>query len=174
MPGASFDDEFGGAVGYHLAGRPSIDTEDTSKPPRPNDSYLQLAAAIKASDPLPDLDDLPPVPRKTREKLLDRIEAGLREGLFEMSPECYQGFLCCIMPDEFQPPPVPAKPTGTAPKTRERERVYAARVRAAVTLFHKRDRSDTLTGPGLVAAWPIGRSPKIKGWVGDKPPRKRK
>ena len=161
---------------HFVASRPSQQGEplSTQRPCRPDDALTQMAAAAHAADPLPELDDLPPVPKKVRELVLDRIDAAYRAGLIALSCEAYSGLLIALFPDEFDVPACPPPATGTPPKTRERERVYARRVRAAVDLFHSGDASGDQAAQGLAVAWPIGRTPKVKGWRAETPRARRR
>jgi hypothetical protein len=113
---------------------------------------------------LAELDDLPPLPPPVRELVLDRVDAALREGLLDLSAESYSALLCAIMPDEFEVPPLPTTPTGTVPMTRDRVRVYAARVRAEVSIFHAGDAAGDGERRGIRPQWDGGSDPKAAGW----------
>lgn len=128
------------------------------------DIFKQMDAAIKNSPPLPELDDLPPLPSDVRELVLDRIDAAYREGLFAMTAADYAGLLMAIMPDEFIVPSLPTVPTGAAPRSDERIEVYAARCRSAVSLFHRGDTQPDFN-VGIKVRKLGGSAPKIEGWA---------
>lgn len=66
-----------------------------------NASALADALAAPAA-PWPDLDTLPPIPEKARERFLDRLEAAWADGTLRVSPEVYEQILCAILEEEFR------------------------------------------------------------------------
>lgn len=128
-----------------------------------DDAVAQLLKAAAAGEELPELDDLETLPASVVQLVLDRIDAAYREGLFAMSAEDYSGLMCAIMPDEFSVPPCPPVPSQTIPLTRARTRIYAARVRAEVAIFHADDLRADQERSGLEVDWSIGRSLKVRG-----------
>lgn len=144
--------------------RPSraIEEAPRKKVHSPCQPLAKLAAAPADGPELPELDDLPQLDPRVREHVIERIEAGLREGLFAMSAEAYSGMMCCLFPDEFNVPPCPPIPTQTLPATKDRVLAYAARVRAEVRIFHEAD-LQTDDRHGLEMNWSIGRTPRVKG-----------
>lgn len=148
------------------------DGPGTQYPCRPiDDSLAQLKAALAAAPPAGLLDDLPQLPKAVRELVLDRIEAAMYERRVVVDCDLYAALLMALMPAEFDIPDPPGRgrlgPTATAPKTRARELVYAARCRRAVALFHAADAAAT-DAVVLDQRWEDGRAPRVRGWAADK------
>jgi hypothetical protein len=114
---------------------------------------------------------MPQLPKAVREQVLDRIEAAMYERRVVIDCDLYATLLMAIMPAEFDIPDPPDRgklgPTDTAPKTRARELVYAARCRRAVAMFHAGDAAAT-DGLVLDQRWEDGRSPRVRGWKREK------
>ena len=105
-----------------------------------------MNAAVAKSPPLKDLDDCRQLPAWVRELVLERLDAGFREGMFTMDCEQYAGILLCICPDEFEIPPPPPEPTDTPPGSggrtvhvSQRVEVYMQRCQRGLQLWHKLD-----------------------------------
>lgn len=120
-------------------------------PQSPVESIQQLAKQVAKKAKHQALDDLPHVPSSLCEKLIDRIEAGSREGLLDITCEQLGDLLCCLMPEEFQVPP-PPPPTATPPRSESRIEVYAERVRQGLAIFNNQDAADSLI-TGLRPIW---------------------
>jgi hypothetical protein len=90
--------------------------------------------------PVRELDDLDHVPEVVRELIVDRLEAALREGLLQMTPEQYHSLLCALMPDDFVPPPTDDFRTFSDAGTNARVLIYAERARRGVQMFHAKDK----------------------------------
>lgn len=161
----------GADVRVRATSRPSSqgDGPPSQYPCRPlDDTLLQLKKALAVAPPAALLDDLPQLPRAVRELVLDRIEAAMFERRIAIDCEMYAAVLMALMPAEFDIPDPPdrgkAGPTGTAPKTTDRELIYAARARRAVALFHAGDRNGQDERDALAVAWGDGRAPRVKEW----------
>lgn len=124
---------------------------------------------------LADLDDLAQLPLWLITLLLDRIDAGYREGLFEMSIEAYSGLCMCICPDEFPMPPEPPKPTNTPPGSggsllngtrneSQRVKVYMNRVRDGFAIWCRDDAKGDQFDRGIRPVWEGNQEPKAGGW----------
>lgn len=180
-----------GPSGSVLDGATSGDAE-RQPPCQPAESYLssaadafqRMAAALRNTPELPDLDDLDRIPGWVVELVLDRIDAGFRERLFIMDEANYAGLLACLMPDEFVIPPEPAKATPTPPGsggsvlngTRNesaRVRVYVKRCRDQVSLYHRLDAKGDQFDRGIRPVWEGNQEAKAGGWVDERPKAKK-
>lgn len=146
--------------------RPGRPPEDDFNPVA--DVLRQMAHAIDFSDPLPELDDLPPIPAEVRELVIDRIDAAYREGLITLDCDNYAALLMAIMPDDFTIPSAPATATDSAPQSDDRIEVYAARVKLAVHLYHQADAQPLSETRGVMVRKAGGSHPKVLGWQDDK------
>jgi hypothetical protein len=128
------------------------------------EAVAKLAKQVAKKTAHTSLDDLPHVPSSLCEKLIDRIEAGSREGVLDITCEQLGDLLCCLMPEEFQVPPTPP-PTSTPPRSASRIEVYAERVRQGLAIFNQQDAGDSLN-TGLRAIWMGGpNGAYVKDWA---------
>lgn len=152
--------------------RPGSKSPSTGKH-RPRQLTLDdmFAEAIRDSDPLPELDELPQLAPEVRELVLDRIDAAYREGLLAMSAIDYAALLMAIMPDDFIVPPQAASPCDAPPESVERVKTYSQRCRESVAIFHKLDaKADDMATAGDPSRRGVrvkkrgGKNPKVLGW----------
>lgn len=121
--------------------------------PVPNDpptGYAALAEAFQGRPYLADdIDDLPPVSPVARERLRDRLEAGLASGLLDLTIQQFKDVLCVFMPEDFVPSTPESPPSATLPGTAERVADYCERVRRREAVTRGRDGLvDGVAAPG--------------------------
>lgn len=126
----------------------------------------KLTAATTNTPELSDLEAIPSVSPQILERVLERIDAGYREGLFEMDCDAYAGLLMCLAPDDYQIPPLPPEPTETPPGSggftthiSERVKVYMDRCRKGLALYHPQDAKGDAHKRGIKPIEMGGRAP---------------
>lgn len=99
-------------------------------------SLVEKLAAPAA--PWSSVDDLPPLPEKLRERLLDRLEAGWADGTLSVDVDTYEQILFVLLPEDFLIRR-PTEPDTAPPGSSARVETYARRA-AGGQLFLEADR----------------------------------